>query len=127
MVKIKRIEIMILLLFIVVILIFSIFGEKIYNQTKPHVGIVTVTEAVVDGSEYILIPREAYFDGKVYVLGEKEGFFVLHTYVVAKEVQVEEIREMPDKLHVIGGVEVGELIVSQTDKTFADGEIVIVR
>lgn len=127
MVKIKRMEIIILLLFLGIILIFSIFGEKIYSQTKPYVGIVTVTEAVVDGSKYILIPKEAYFDGKVYVLSEKEEFFVLHTYVAAKEVQVKEIREMPDKLHVIGGVEVGEVIISQTDKALTDGAIVIVR
>lgn len=127
MVKRKHVEMIILLLFVLIILVFSLFGEKIYNLTKPQVGVARATAAVVDNKEYTLIPKEAYDDGVVYGLDEKEGFFVLHTYVVAKKVQVEEIPEMPDKLHVISGVDVGEFIVFYTDKALTDGAIVIVR
>ncbi len=127
MVKRKRIEAVVLVAFTVVVLFFSLFGEAFYKRANPGVVVGRVTQATVEHKDYLLIPRTACVDGRVFVLTEREGFDMVHTCVAVKEVQVEEIPEMPDYLHVIAGVTAGELVVSQSDRELADGDVVIVK
>ena len=127
MVKAKRLEIILSALFLLVVITFSLFGEKIYDMVNPHVTVARSAQRIIDGMECITIPKEAYFDGIVYITCTKEGFLMTHTCVSMEEVCVEEIPGYPDLWRVTSGLTAGVTVINACNKPLEDGIVVIVE
>jgi len=124
----KKIQFVVLALFTVMIIFFSLFGESLYSATKPKVMVAKpVFYSSADDSFYA-IPKSAYIDGNVYLIESEAGFSVTLNRVVAVDVSVEEIEGFyNDMYRVVSGLSGGESIAGSSDKPLKDGMYVVVK
>jgi hypothetical protein len=123
---IRRIQFAVLVLFAVIILLFTFFGETLYYTTKPYVKITTPTSYTIDGEWLIIIPRTAYLDGVVYLIEYETSLSKTLTRVRAVNVEVTDCNYYESNLVVISGLESGEMIVRSTDRALRDGDFVVI-
>jgi hypothetical protein len=123
----KRIQFAVLILFTIVILFFTFFGETLYYATKPHVRITAPTLYTIDGERIVSIPHSAYFDGIVYLIEYEASFSVTLSRVRAVEVEVAEYRTWDNNYIVLSGLEARDTIVRSVDRELKDGEYVVIE
>ncbi len=123
--KIKKIELIILSLFSLIILFFSIFGEDLYYSTKPNVKLTRIVRRIEDNNSFLIIPKDAYFDGYIFTIESESGFSTTHYTAKAIPVQVEQIDSDLDFLKLISGAEIGTTIIACSDRHINDGDRIV--
>lgn len=116
-------------LFSAVIIFFSLFGERIYYATKPHVKEyrVTASTSMDSGETYMLVPKSCVSeDGKVYILSSQAGFSLTISTVTEREVVTEPFDWDKSLLIAISGVSHGDVLASNPDRELKDGARVVI-
>jgi len=123
----KRVQIAVLILFALIILFFTFFGETLYYATKPHVKSTTPNQYTQNGERVITIPKTAYFDGVVFLIEREAGFSVSLNRVYSMEIEIEEDEYNGNNYRIVSGLEARVMIVRSADKPLTDGVFVVIE
>lgn len=119
----KKAVTVLMIIFCVIILFFTFFGETLFYKCKPQVESTGAVYTVsLSGSDrYMPVPTECLADGKyVYVINLTPGFSADIAYVERREIVFDEL----DKAYiaVTDGIRNGERLVLKTDRPIKDGD-----
>ncbi len=128
----KRISVLCAALLLLLLIFFTLYGNRIYEYITPKVKVRVIQATVTyGGSEYVTIPREALTeDGSVYIVTSEQGFSRTLYYVHKDKVSFVELPEIDQSsVYVSSGVRRGDRIVVEPEENLSleDGDRVIVE
>lgn len=126
----KRVSVITMLVLLLIIVFFTIFGKNIYECITPKVLVTEVNASTtINNISYLIIPRTALTeDGCVYLVSGEQGFSRMIYTVKKQMVRYEEYPKLDAaSYYVTSGISQGITIISQVNRDFEDGDRVIAQ
>lgn len=121
----KKLLIVIIILFSLLVFTFSFFGNDIYSLLVKHVDSTYIASITIADENYLVAPIKAVKNNKIYQI-EKISCFKIDHYI-AKEVEIIVGEATVDvNLIIVSGIPRGTMIISDAEG-INDGDNVIIK